>query len=66
MIRYPPPSDETGNEQISPSGTPYSPCETTAAEVHAAPAISSRTWLIAAAAADPTDDDPRTSPIAAP
>ncbi len=55
---------------MSPSGTPYSPRETTPADVQpragSVPRTQSRTWSSAAWAADATDEEPRTSMISAP
>src|ERR1700679_308738 len=66
MISQAPPLDETGNELIRPSGTPYEPSETTAAEVQEVPFTQSWTWSIAALAAEAAEDAPRASMMAAP
>ena len=65
-IRYPEPSLVTGNDEYSPSGTPYSPRESTAALVPSVPATLSRRCEIAAFAAAAADDYPRTEMISAP
>ena len=67
-MRQAPSTDSTGNDETSPSGTPYDPSETTAALVHPfeVPSTQSCTWSIVALAADPTEDEPRTSMISAP
>ena len=64
-----PPSDVTGNDEMSPSGTPYEPSETIPADVQSpagVPLTHECTWSIAAFAAEAADDWPRASMIAAP
>ena len=66
-ICHSPSIDRTGNDEIRPAGTPYSPCETTPAEVQSSvPCTQSRTCSIVAFAADATEDEPRTWMISAP
>ena len=65
----PPSAQMTGNDDMSPSGTPYEPSETTATDVQSpagVPWTHVWTWSIAAFAADAADDAPRASMIAAP
>src|SRR5690606_19922495 len=69
IFHSPLPSDVTGNEQTSPSGTPYSPDDHRPADVQSpsgVPCRQSRTCAIAAFAADAADDAPRAWMIAAP
>ena len=64
-----PPEVVTGNEEIRPSGTPYSPLDTTAIETQssaAEPKSQSRAASIVADAAEAAEDEPRASMIAAP
>src|SRR5918911_5688405 len=54
---------------MSPAGTPYDPSDGSAADVQSpsgVPDTQSRTWSIAAFAAEAADDAPRASMIAAP
>src|SRR5436190_389487 len=56
-----------GDDDSRPSSMPYQPLEGTAIERSpSAPSTQSRTWSIAAFAADAADDAPRASMIAAP
>src|SRR6202020_162722 len=48
MISQAPLSERTGNEVIRPSGTPYEPSDTTAADVQDGPFTQSATWSMAA------------------
>ena len=64
-----PPDVVQGNEEMSPSGTPYEPSEQTAMLTQSpagVPSAQSRTWLSAALAADAALEAPRASMIAAP
>src|SRR6185312_15995272 len=68
-ISHSPPEDVTGNDDTRPSGTPYEPSETIAAEVQSSagvPVTQLNTWSTAAFAAEAADDAPRASMIAAP
>ena len=67
-IVYSPFSVVTGKPNITPSGMPYEPSDGMPIVVHLpfVPSTQSRTWSIAALAADAADDAPRASMMAAP
>src|ERR671929_875649 len=68
-IEYSPSLHVHGNEEINPSGTPYEPSLGTAIDTHSpsgVPCTQSRTWSIAALAAEAADEAPRASMISAP